>query len=155
MKSFFAKSPTPAEAQTEGNEPLKMADAIARQDDEETQSDELVISRQELVEIHKDLHRSLREAVEEIIQPINIQLNNFMAELRDTSKKVDTNTATCTSLQAELYEEKIRFRWSPSSDIIVYKNGTQFIASDTASGKELMKACGLSITLEEEQLLGT
>ncbi|KAL8221262.1 UNVERIFIED_CONTAM: hypothetical protein K2H54_062760 [Gekko kuhli] len=233
-----------------------MADVAARQDDDEAQTDELIISRQELVEIHKDLHRSLREAVEEIIQPINTRLNDFMAELRDTSKKADTNATICTSLQEEVgklknsntdfnarimtlenrwrqsnlklrgFEEgaeensdlatfisswlarvlqledgvapaiskayrlgplaraangrprdilitfvyprsrdrilkaartkgKVRFRWSPSSDIIVYKNGTQFTVTDKTTGIELLKACDLPIMAEEKQHLET
>ncbi|KAL8182008.1 UNVERIFIED_CONTAM: hypothetical protein K2H54_039538 [Gekko kuhli] len=79
-----------------------MATAAALQEDADTPTDELTISRQELVEIHKDLHRSLREAVEEIIQPINVQLADFMAELRETSKKADTNATICSTLQEEL-----------------------------------------------------
>ncbi|KAL8199261.1 UNVERIFIED_CONTAM: hypothetical protein K2H54_038868 [Gekko kuhli] len=101
MKSFFTQPPIPAEAQTEENNLPKMVDFVARHDEDEAQTDELIISRQELVEIHKDLHRSLREAVEEIIQPINTRLNDFMTELQDTSKKADTNAAICTSLQEE------------------------------------------------------
>ncbi|KAL8220767.1 UNVERIFIED_CONTAM: hypothetical protein K2H54_054427 [Gekko kuhli] len=132
-----------------------MATAEALQEETDFQKDELIISRQELVEIHRDLHRSLREAVEEIIQFINTQINDFMAELRETSKKTETNATICTSLQEELYEEKIRFRWSPSSDLIVYKNGTQLTAYDDASGRDLLKSCGIQLTPDEETLLGT
>ncbi|KAL8190220.1 UNVERIFIED_CONTAM: hypothetical protein K2H54_044559 [Gekko kuhli] len=160
------------------------------------ESDTLTVSKQEIIEIHKDLHRSLRETVEELIQPLDKKLENFMTELRDTTQKADANTAKCTSLQekvnklqateaatntrllllenrwrqhnlkfrgfeegaeenTELYKEKIRFRWSPSSDIIVYKNGAQLLAHDVASGKDLLKACGIEISPEEDKLLDT
>ncbi|KAL8178695.1 UNVERIFIED_CONTAM: hypothetical protein K2H54_055093 [Gekko kuhli] len=63
------------------------------------ESDTLTVSRQEIIEIHKDLHRSLRETVEELIQPLNMKIENFMTELRDTTQKADANTAACASLQ--------------------------------------------------------
>ncbi|KAL8220806.1 UNVERIFIED_CONTAM: hypothetical protein K2H54_055145 [Gekko kuhli] len=78
------------------NKDTSKDDSKALQDND-LQKDELTISRQELVEIHKDLHRSRREAVEEIIQPINTQLADFMTELRETTKKADSNAAICTS----------------------------------------------------------
>ncbi|KAL8221298.1 UNVERIFIED_CONTAM: hypothetical protein K2H54_064578 [Gekko kuhli] len=69
--------------------------------DDDLPTDALTISRQELVDIHKDLHRSLRKTVEELIQPINTRLDDFILELRDTTKKADANKETCTSLQQE------------------------------------------------------
>ncbi|KAL8219119.1 UNVERIFIED_CONTAM: hypothetical protein K2H54_007106 [Gekko kuhli] len=162
------------------------------------QKDELTINRQELVEIHKDLHCTLREAVEELIQPVNTQLADFMTELRETAKKrtltqqpvsrfkkrsndrilkearlkgnllykekkilvlLDLSAETLEKrkslklFSSKLYDGKIRFRWSPSSDIIVYKNGVQLLVYDTSSGKDLLKACGIQITPEEDKLL--
>ncbi|KAL8221111.1 UNVERIFIED_CONTAM: hypothetical protein K2H54_059407 [Gekko kuhli] len=209
--------------------------------EQEESRDELIISKQELVDIHKDLHRTLREAVEEIVLPLKTQFNDFMQELRDTAKKAQDNAETCATLQkevsklqnsetdtnlrllalenrwrqhnlkfrgfeegveenkdlalfmdkvlrearlkgkltfkenkiivlldlstetlekrkslklfsAKLYAANIRFRWSPASDIVVYKNGAQHLAYDFSSGKDLLKICGIPITPEEELL---
>ncbi|KAL8178408.1 UNVERIFIED_CONTAM: hypothetical protein K2H54_045965 [Gekko kuhli] len=73
--------------------------------DDDFPTDTLTISRQELVDIHKDLHRSLRETVEELIQPINTRLDDFISELRETTKAADANTATCVKLQEETSTE--------------------------------------------------
>ncbi|KAL8221435.1 UNVERIFIED_CONTAM: hypothetical protein K2H54_067780 [Gekko kuhli] len=148
--------------------------------EQEEPRDELVISKQELVDIHKDLHRSLREAVEEIVHPLKMQFNDFMQELKDNKKKTEEIAATCASLQTEekkiivlldlsaetlekrktlklfsakLYAANIRFRWSPTSDIIVFKNRAQHLAYDSSSGRDLLKTCGIPITPEEELLL--
>ncbi|KAL8178658.1 UNVERIFIED_CONTAM: hypothetical protein K2H54_054693 [Gekko kuhli] len=227
VKSFFMQSPVPAVEASETNGLPEMATAAALQEDADTPTDELTISRQELVEIHKDLHRSLREAVEEIIQPINVQLADFMAELRETSKKADTNATICSTLQEEVRNLKnsdietnariiaLENRWrqtnlklrgfeegaEENSDLATFisswlahvlqledgvapaiarayrlgplaraargrprdilinfvypRNGTQLTAYDAASGRDLLKSCGLQLTPEEERLLGT
>ncbi|KAL8221569.1 UNVERIFIED_CONTAM: hypothetical protein K2H54_070134, partial [Gekko kuhli] len=86
---------------THSSRTTKMASAPDHLEDD-FPTDTLTISRQELVEIHKDLHRSLRETVEELIQPINTRLDDFISELKETTKKADANTATCVTLQEEV-----------------------------------------------------
>lgn len=44
-----------------------------------------------------------------------------------------------------LHRSKVRFRWSPTSDILVYKEGRQLRAEDISTGKDLLSA--LSIPL--------
>ncbi|KAL8221434.1 UNVERIFIED_CONTAM: hypothetical protein K2H54_067711 [Gekko kuhli] len=154
MKTFFPPNARSEEENKETVEPLKMV-LISNQIEDELLPDTLTISRQELLDIHKDLHHSLSDTVERLIHPINSRLDNYMAELRETTKKADTNAVSCVSLREELYTEKIRFRWSPSSDIIVYKNGTQLLASDVTTGKDLLKAYGIKISPEEDRLLAT
>lgn len=44
-----------------------------------------------------------------------------------------------------LHNNKIRFRWSPASDVLVYKEGRQYHAEDLASGKDLLLALKLRL----------
>ncbi|KAL8169744.1 UNVERIFIED_CONTAM: hypothetical protein K2H54_056539 [Gekko kuhli] len=179
VKSFFTQTASLAAETLPPAETSEMTNSATPIEQEESR-DELTISKQELAEIHKDLHRSLREAVEEIVHPLKMQFHDFMQELRDTGKKAEDNAATCAALQTEekkiivlldlsvetlekrkslklfsakLYAANIRFRWSPTSDIIVFKNGTQHLVYDASSGKDLLKICGIPITPEEESQL--
>ncbi|KAL8172595.1 UNVERIFIED_CONTAM: hypothetical protein K2H54_001007 [Gekko kuhli] len=96
MKTFF---PPNMRSEEENKE---TAELISDQIEDELLPDTLTIRRQELLDIHKDLHRSLSDIVERLIHPINSRLDNFMAELCETTKKADTNAASCVLLWEEL-----------------------------------------------------
>ncbi|KAL8215477.1 UNVERIFIED_CONTAM: hypothetical protein K2H54_003589 [Gekko kuhli] len=53
----------------------------------------------------------------------------------------------------KLYNARIRFRWSPTSDIQVFRDGTLHQATDAATGKQLLQLLKLQLTDEEEQRL--
>ncbi|KAL8178902.1 UNVERIFIED_CONTAM: hypothetical protein K2H54_057561 [Gekko kuhli] len=55
----------------------------------------------------------------------------------------------------KLFKANIRFRWSPTSDLHVYRNGLLHQASDSASGKTLLAALGLNLTEDEERALSS
>ncbi|KAL8186666.1 UNVERIFIED_CONTAM: hypothetical protein K2H54_004275 [Gekko kuhli] len=56
---------------------------------------------------------------------------------------------------SKLNDAKIRFKWTQSSDIQVYKNGLQYNAMDGITGKALLNALGLQLSKSEEaELLG-
>ncbi|KAL8222433.1 UNVERIFIED_CONTAM: hypothetical protein K2H54_076076 [Gekko kuhli] len=154
VKSFFTQTASQAAETLPLAENSEMTNSETPIEQEEAK-DELTISKQELVEIHKDLHRSLREAVEEIVHPLKMQFHDFMQELRDTDLSVETleKRKSLKLFSAKLYAANIRFRWSPTSDIIVFKNGTQHLVYDASSGKDLLKICGIPITPEEESQL--
>lgn len=44
-----------------------------------------------------------------------------------------------------LHENRIRFRWSPTSNILVYREGRQLRAEDIDSGKDLLTALKLRL----------
>ncbi|KAL8176572.1 UNVERIFIED_CONTAM: hypothetical protein K2H54_036445 [Gekko kuhli] len=52
---------------------------------------------------------------------------------------------------SKLNEARIRFRWSPVSDIHIYKNGLQYQASDPVTGRALLAALGIKLTRKEEE----
>lgn len=45
----------------------------------------------------------------------------------------------------QLKSKNVRFRWSPTSDVIVARNGAQYRAEDVASGKTLLEALELPL----------
>lgn len=47
-----------------------------------------------------------------------------------------------------LHANKIRFRWSPSSDILVFKEGHQIRAEDRSSGKDLLMALQIRLPMD-------
>ncbi|KAL8189732.1 UNVERIFIED_CONTAM: hypothetical protein K2H54_002012 [Gekko kuhli] len=105
LETFFPPNVRQDDGNSNSTELLEMAsDSVPIEGDFSTasESDTLTVSKQEIIEIHKDLHRSLRETVEELIQPLDKKLENFMTELRDTTQKADANTAKCTSLQEKV-----------------------------------------------------
>ncbi|KAL8177429.1 UNVERIFIED_CONTAM: hypothetical protein K2H54_004826 [Gekko kuhli] len=50
----------------------------------------------------------------------------------------------------KLNDARIRFCWTQTSDIQVYKNGLQFHAKDGVTGKALLSALGLQLSKEEK-----
>ncbi|KAL8178526.1 UNVERIFIED_CONTAM: hypothetical protein K2H54_050296 [Gekko kuhli] len=53
----------------------------------------------------------------------------------------------------KLYNARIRFRWSPTSDIQVFRDGTLHHVSDADTGRRLLQILKLQLTDEEEQRL--
>ncbi|KAL8185512.1 UNVERIFIED_CONTAM: hypothetical protein K2H54_053758 [Gekko kuhli] len=75
--------------------------------------------------------------------------------LLDLSPEVLEKRRKLKIVSAKLNEAKIRFRWTPVSDIQIYKNGLQYQASDPVSGRALLAALSLKLTREEEDNLLT
>lgn len=44
-----------------------------------------------------------------------------------------------------LHHHKVHFRWSSTSDVLVYREGRQFRAEDIASGKSLLQSLGIHL----------
>ncbi|KAL8194198.1 UNVERIFIED_CONTAM: hypothetical protein K2H54_004202 [Gekko kuhli] len=89
--------------------------------EQEEPRDDLIINKQELVDIHKDLHRSLREAVEEIVHPLKTQLNDFIQELRDMANKTEENSRDlCCTPRGDIAHLKSGVNLTPKGTVLYH-----------------------------------
>ncbi|KAL8190354.1 UNVERIFIED_CONTAM: hypothetical protein K2H54_049060 [Gekko kuhli] len=90
--------------------------------------------------------RGLDEGLEE---EIKVQV------LLDLSAETLDKRRSLKFIASKLFHANIRFRWSPTSDINVYRNGLLHQASDVTTGKALLNSLGLKLIAEEEHTLLT
>ncbi|KAL8220470.1 UNVERIFIED_CONTAM: hypothetical protein K2H54_047109 [Gekko kuhli] len=102
-------------------------------------------TKKDLKELKEDLLKSFTSLVTELLQPLQTQLNEMAKDLNDTSN-IAENTAELNATG----RANVHFRWSPTSDIHVHRNGLLYQASDAITGKALISSLGIKSTLEEE-----
>ncbi|KAL8190618.1 UNVERIFIED_CONTAM: hypothetical protein K2H54_056457 [Gekko kuhli] len=116
----------------------------------------------QLNELVKDLHDTSKIA--ENTAEIALTLQDDVKSLRSTDVQLNTRLTALENrwrmpnlkfrgIEEGMEEANIRFRWSPTSDLHVYRNGLLHQASDNGSGKALLTSLGLKLTDEEEQAL--
>lgn len=76
--------------------------------------------------------------------PLKFESHSVLV-LLDLSPNVLAKRRLLKPITECLHSNKVRFRWSPTSDILVYKEGRQLRAEDIPSGKDLLLALNLQV----------
>lgn len=103
-----------------------------------------------LIELADDRTRSkiLREAREKGHLAYK---NSPVLVLPDLPPEILQKRRQLKDVTVTLQEAKIKYRWSPSSDLIVHHQGTTYKASDPSSGQRLLLALGLLSTPDDSK----
>ncbi|KAL8182662.1 UNVERIFIED_CONTAM: hypothetical protein K2H54_060835 [Gekko kuhli] len=130
---------------------------------------------QEISSLVKDLMQPMQTSLSELVREVKdttkmaetaselaLKMQSEVRALQSTEQTTLNRIATLEALEkrrklklvtSKLNESKIRFRWTQTSDIQVYRNGLQYHATDGVTGKALLSALGLRLTPEEESAL--